>query len=97
MRFIWLLLFSVGLALVFWPRVIGADELSPYSAEISRIFYQDDTGRTIDYDFSSGSIDANDVIAIPPSAVQTPEPQAEYFGFQRVKMFNSNLAKGQPR
>ncbi|MCK5272582.1 MAG: hypothetical protein KAJ52_08385 [Sedimentisphaerales bacterium] len=94
MRFIWLLLFSVGLALVFWPRVIGADELSPYSAEISRIFYQDDTGRTIDYDFSSGSIDANDVIAIPPSAVQTPEPQAEYFWLPKGENVQLELGEG---
>ncbi|MCK5270730.1 MAG: hypothetical protein KAJ46_08100 [Sedimentisphaerales bacterium] len=94
MRFIWLLLFSAGLALMFWPRVIGADELPPYSAEISRIFYHDDVGRTIDYDFSSGSIDANSVIAIPSWAVQAPEPQAEYFWLPKGENVQLELGEG---
>jgi|GEM_PF-2342776 len=45
-----------------------------FSVDVTRIYYQDGSGREIDYDFSAGSIDVDGTITIPDSAVLQRAP-----------------------
>ena len=48
-----------------------------FSIDLTRIYYQDGSGREIDYDFSTGSVDGQGIIAIPPAAIlQRPTEEA---------------------
>ncbi|NQT20501.1 MAG: hypothetical protein HQ592_12400, partial [Planctomycetes bacterium] len=48
-----------------------------FSIDLTRIYYQDGSGREIDYDFSTGSVDGEGAIAIPPAAIlQRPTEEA---------------------
>jgi len=57
-----------------WSLALGED----FSVDLGRLQYEDGSGRRIDYDFSSGTIDAQGVIAIPASAIlQRPSGEAD--------------------
>jgi len=63
---------TVALALAGQTFCRAAD----FQAGIDAIYYSDSSGRTINYDFSSGSMDTNRVITIPSGAI-TARPASE--------------------
>ena len=66
--FVTFLLFSLSFAAAAWGQDFGVN--------IDRIYYQDNSGREIDYNFSTGEMDQYGVVTIPPSAVTAPASES---------------------
>ncbi|KPK77273.1 MAG: hypothetical protein AMJ79_03765 [Phycisphaerae bacterium SM23_30] len=63
------------------PRILLSGN-DPFSVDISYIYYQDNAGREIDYDFSAGTINAQDEINLPVGAIISTAADDAITGFK---------------